>query len=180
MPKEGSDKGGQSALLIIDVQRALFEKKTPIYMADELLQNIGYLVDRAHESGMPVIYIQHANKSFLAEGTDGWQLHPTLKPIESDTIIQKNHGNAFQKTTLKQELEARNIDTLVITGLVSNGCVRATCMGAIQLCYRAVLVKDGHSTYQKKAASIIDEWNQKLADEGLAVLPTAVALDSLL
>jgi nicotinamidase-related amidase len=178
MPKEGSDKGGQSALLIIDVQRALFGRSTPVYLAEELLLNIGYLVERAHESGMPVFYIQHANKSFLAEGTDGWQLHSALKPNKSDIVIQKKHGNAFQKTTLRQELEARNIDTLVITGLVTNGCVRATCMGAIKLGYRAVLVKDGHSTYQKKAASIIDEWNQKLADEGLAVLPTAVALDS--
>ena len=172
MSKEKLEKGGQAALLVIDVQRALFERPTPIYRAEALLQNINLLADRAHESGMPVIYIQHANKGFLAERTDGWQLHPAFKPNESDTIINKHHGNAFQETELKEELETRNVDTLVITGLVTHGCVRATCMGAIKLGYRAILVEDGHSSYHKKAANIIDEWNQKLADEGLAVLPT--------
>ncbi|MBK5109670.1 MAG: cysteine hydrolase, partial [Anaerolineales bacterium] len=66
-------------------------------------------------------------------------------------MIHKTHGNAFQDTGLKDELDVRGIKNIVITGLVTNGCVRATCIGGHNLGYRVVLVEDGHSTYIKTA-----------------------------
>ncbi|MBN2304225.1 MAG: isochorismatase family protein, partial [Anaerolineae bacterium] len=119
----------RSALLVIDVQQALFEKSTPVYHAAELLQNINDLIRRARDAGAPVIFIQHANDSFLAKDSAGWQLHPALKPDPHDLIIHKQHGNAFQDTPLQYELDARAVRTLIVTGLVSEGCVRATGLG---------------------------------------------------
>ena len=52
---------------------------------------------------------------------------------------------------------------MVVTGLVTQGCVRATCLGAKKLGYKVILVSDGHSTYHKQAAHLIAEWNQKLS-----------------
>jgi nicotinamidase-related amidase len=61
---------------------------------------------------------------------------------------------------------------LVITGLVTHGCVKATCIGAKDLGYKVVLVRDGHSNYRKDAAKIIEEWNQRLGDGGVELLST--------
>jgi nicotinamidase-related amidase len=93
----------KTALLVIDVQKGLFERSTRVYRADDLLDTINALVGRAHHAGAPVVYVQHANKGNLKKGTDGWQLHPRLKPAEGDLVIQKQHGNAFEETELDHE-----------------------------------------------------------------------------
>jgi nicotinamidase-related amidase len=150
------------ALLIIDVQRGLFVKSTPIYQADALLKNIGALVDRAHRAGAPVFYVQHSDQRALVKGSDGWQLHPDLHPLETDCIVHKQHGSAFEDTGLGQELKARGITSVVVTGLVTHGCVRATCLDAKRLGYRVILAQDGHSNFSQQAAQLIEKWNQRL------------------
>lgn len=161
-----------AALLIIDVQQVLFEKKTPIHHADKLLQNINTLIQQAREANAPVVFIQHENASFLAKDTPGWQLHTALSPAAGDLRIHKQHGSAFQDTPLQAELDARDIKTLIVTGLVSEGCVRATCLAAHELGYHVVLVQDGHSSFHKQAAARIVEWNEKLGEKGVDVVPT--------
>jgi nicotinamidase-related amidase len=152
------------ALLVIDVQQGLFARSTPIYHADDLLKNIGTLVDRAHRAGVTVFYVQHSSEKILVEGSDEWQLHPRLRPLTKDRIIHKHHGSAFQDTPLREELEARHIGRLVVMGLVTHGCVRATCVDASTRGYQVTLVSDGHSNFHKQAARVIAEWNHKLSD----------------
>jgi nicotinamidase-related amidase len=158
-----------SALLVIDVQRALFKKSAPIYQGGQLLARINHLVERAREAGAQVIYIQHANDSFLAAGTEGWQLHSELNVEDRDLIIHKSHGNAFEATTLEEELEAQGIKHIIVCGLVTHGCVQATCLGGLKEGYRVTLVDDAHSSWSKDAAQKIIEWNQKLAGLGVEV-----------
>jgi nicotinamidase-related amidase len=159
-----------TALLVIDVQRELFEKSIPIFNADTLLDNICALIDQAHRAGTPVFFIQHSSDKILLRGTDGWQLHPRLQPQAIDKVVEKHHGNAFEKTNLKAQLDSLNIRQLVITGLVTHGCVKATCRGALELGYTVILVKDGHSNYHKKAPAVIVEWNEKLSQAGANLL----------
>jgi nicotinamidase-related amidase len=154
-----------TALLIIDVQMALFSRPTPIYKADDLLRNINSLVEMFQLSNALVVYIQHSNKKMLIKDSDGWQFHRDLNYKENDPIIHKIHGNAFKETNLKQVLESRGIEDIVITGLVTQGCVKATGIGAKELGYRVILVEDGHSNYSKEASKIIEEWNLKLGKE---------------
>jgi nicotinamidase-related amidase len=154
---------GNTALLIIDVQQGLFWKRKPIYKARELLDNIHMLVRRAHKSGVPVFYIQHSNEKTLQKDTPNWQLHHRLNPLEIDHIIHKQHGNAFEDTPLEAALKSYHVTKLVIMGLVTDGCVKATCLGARQLDYDVTLVQDGHSSYSKDAGRLIDKWNRKLA-----------------
>jgi len=162
----------EMALLIIDVQQGLFAKSTPFYKADALLKNVGTLVDRAHRAGAPVFYVQHSDKRALVKGSDDWQLHPDLHPLDMDHIVHKQHGNAFEDTTLGQELKARNIGSLVVPGLVTHGCVKATCLGAKELGYRVILAQDGHSNFSKQAAKLVEEWNQKLSKEKIELRST--------
>ncbi len=162
-----------TALLVIDVQQGLFRKSIPIFRANELLVKINTLIDSAHQAGAPVFFVQHSNQKILVYGSDDWQLHPQLQPGPQDCTIHKQHGNAFEETNLQEELKARYIDTLVVTGLVTHGCVKATCLGGKELGYRVILVEDGHSSYSKDAARLIEEWNQKLAQGIVELRSTA-------
>jgi len=162
-----------TALLVIDVQQGLFRKSTPIYRAQALLDTLEGLIRRAREGGGPVVFIQHASDKVLPFGSEEWQLHPRLVPEPGDLLIHKQHGNAFEDTPLQAELEARGIRRVVVSGLVTHGCVRATCQGALALGYEVVLIADGHSSYSKDAARLLEEWNRKLAEAGAMVLPAA-------
>jgi len=163
----------RTALLVIDVQQGLFRKATPIYRAEALLENINTLVEQAHHFGVPVVYIQHSDKLALKKDSDDWQLHPALQLQNIDDIVHKQHGNAFEETNLSKILDARGVGKLVVTGLVTHGCVRATCLGARKLGYHVTLVSDAHSNYSEKAAQLIDEWHQKLHAQMVTLKSTA-------
>lgn len=167
-------KGGpESALLVIDVQRGLFNKSTPIYQAEQLLANIHTLVRRAHEASAPVVYVQHSSEKYLVLGSNDWKLHMRLSPLPDDLRVEKQKGNAFEVMPLMGEMEARQVGRVVVCGLVTQGCVRATALGALQLGYRVVLAGDTHSSYSKDAAKLIEQWNGKLAAAGAEVRPAA-------
>jgi len=158
------------ALLVIDVQRGLFERH--IHKAEELLLNINTIVDHAHRGGVPVFFIQHSGTGALLKGSPGWQLHPQLHLLVTDSVVHKQHGSAFEDTVLEEALKSAKVTGVVITGLVTHGCVRATCIGALELGYRVVLVKDGHSSFSKQAAKLIDQWNQELSAMGAELKAT--------
>jgi nicotinamidase-related amidase len=161
-----------SALFVIDVQRALFTRPNPIYEPYKLIETINALISRAQLYGVQVVYIQHANDSFLKKNTSGWNLHPNLTPpISRDLLIQKEHGNAFVKTSLQNDMERREIKNLIITGLVTQGCVRATSLGGLELDYRVILVKGGHSNYNIDAPQVIETRENEMENAGVIILP---------
>lgn len=164
---------GKVALLVIDVQQGLFEKSTPIYQADGLLENIDMLVDRAHRAEAPVIYVQHSGKKDLLRGTPKWQFHPHIHPLAEDWIVHKQAGNAFMGTNLDATLKSLDVTGVVVTGLVTHGCVKATCLGAMACGYQVTLVTDAHSNFSKQAPSIIAGLNQKMQEKGAILKPTS-------
>lgn len=168
--------GHTAALLVIDVQQGLFCKSTPIYRAEALLNTIESLIERARAAGLAVVYVQHASAKVLPFGSGDWQLHPRLHPGEGDLIVHKQHGNAFHDTPLHAELIQRGVGRVVVTGLVTHGCVKATCEGALALGYAVVLAADGHSSFSKDARQLVDEWNRKLCEAGAEVIPAAQIL----
>lgn len=161
-----------SALLVIDVQKGLFEKTTPIYQAHQLLLNINSIISKARQAGVPVFFIQHSSEKILEMGSDAWKLHPDIQPAEGEIIIHKVHPNAFEGTNLLRELKERAIDKLIITGLVTHGCVKATCLGALEEGFRVRLVSDGHSSYSKDAPQLIEKWNTELNRKGAELFET--------
>jgi nicotinamidase-related amidase len=165
MMKQNSQQRAM-ALLVIDLQKGLFEKSTPIYKAKQVLENINTLLDRARQAGVSVFFIQHSDKRVLVRGSDAWRLHPEIQPLAEEVVIHKLHGNAFEETNLREELDKRNVSVVVMTGLVTHGCVKATCLGAIEEGYKVVLVSDGHSSYSKDAAQLIEKWNQAIGEKG--------------
>ena len=164
---QAKQRGEKIALLVIDMQNGLFRKSTPIYNEGTLLATICALIGRAHQVGAPVIYVQHSDKNALVEGTQAWALHPQLQPEAGDLVLRKRHPNSFQDTPLEAELEARQVGVLVVTGLVTHGCVRATCVGASALGYQVILAQDGHSNYHKEPVLLIEETQAKLQEQGI-------------
>jgi nicotinamidase-related amidase len=173
--KEVSNPGDpkKSALLIIDVQRELFEKGTPVYLADKLIANILDLAGRAREAKVPVIYIQHCGKNNLVKGSDSWQLYTRLDPQPEDLKVSKESSNAFEKTDLKEILASRGVGRIVAAGLVTHGCVKNTCLGGLNLGYQVTLAADAHSSYSADAAAVIVKWNKLLAEQGVEVKDSA-------
>ena len=160
------------ALIIIDVQQGLFEKLTPIYQAERFLENLDLLIESARQAGVPVIYIQHSNNKTLIKGSDAWRLHPAIQPLDGEDVIHKLHGDAFIDTNLHEILQASNVNVLVLTGLVTHGCVRATSLGAIKKGYQVILISDGHSNFSKDAPGLIEKWNRTLSEKGAQIVAT--------
>lgn len=160
------------ALIVIDVQMGLFQRANPVYQAEQVLDNINILIDRARQAGVPVIFIQHSNDNTLMKGSAQWKLHPEIRPLAGEKIVYKLHPNAFIDTDFQDELEKSDVGELIVTGLLTNGCVRATSLGALELGYKVVLVTDGHSTFSKPASKIIKKLNTAINEEGAMLKAT--------
>jgi nicotinamidase-related amidase len=163
---------GETALLVIDVQKGLFKKKNKIFNEDILMRNINFLIDKSREKNIPIIFIRHTNKSFLLENSEDWHIHPALKACSDDIYLNKAHSSIFAEKRIVKQLESRGIRNLIITGLVTHGCVKAACLDAKNSGYEVVLVEDGHSNFNDNPQELIDEWNEKMICEDINVIPT--------
>ena len=65
-----------------------------------------------------------------------------LQPLESEIIISKQYPSAFFNTPLTKILKQHNIDTLIITGVTTSGCIRATCIDAVSHGLIPIIVND--------------------------------------
>ncbi len=158
-----------TALLIIDAQLQQFEPD-PVYRAAELLATLSELIHRARAAGAPVIFVRHASVSHDGATTRpdtpaAGPIHPALKPLPSEVIVDKHRPDSFYQTTLAGELAGLGIRRLVITGLLTELCVDATVRQANSLDYDVTLVDDGHSTTSRSglsASQIITHHNEVL------------------
>jgi len=160
-----------TALLVIDVQQGQFNGSTPVYQADQVIQNILLLIERARQGGAPVIFIQHSTEKFFQMGSEDWQFHPNIQPAAGDLTIQKHHSSSFGGTSLQAELQARGVTRLVLCGLATQYCVKAASLAALKLGYQVILVQDAHSCDSPKAAELIQTWNEKLRTAGASLVP---------
>jgi nicotinamidase-related amidase len=154
------------ALLVIDVQVGIIEG-FHAYRGREVLEQINRLLAKARASNTPIIYVQHDGEAGhpLEVGTEGWQIHPDIKPREGELIIRKRASDSFFETTLRQELETRGIKHLVVTGCMTEYCVDTTTRRAVSIGYDVTLVSDAHTTIDSKlltAAQIIAHHNALL------------------
>jgi nicotinamidase-related amidase len=157
MIKEGT------ALLVIDVQVGIIDG-FHAYRGREVMEQINGLRTRARTANVPIIYVQHdgAQGDPLEAGSEGWQIHPDIKPLQDDLIVHKRACDSFFETTLQKELEARNITHLIVTGCMTEYCVDTSARRAVSNGYDVTLVSDAHTTIDNKhltAAQIIAHHN---------------------
>ena len=99
-----------------------------------------------------------------------------LEPLEGEPVIEKQWASAFFATDLDQQLSALGVDSIVVTGLTTSGCVRASAVDGLQNDYQVVIAEEavGDRNPEAHRANLFD-LNAKYAD----VLPVAQVLSQL-
>jgi nicotinamidase-related amidase len=136
-----------TALLVIDVQKGVVGGA---HNRDEVVANIGSLVDKARQEQVPVVWVQHSDEG-LARGSDDWLIVPELDPRNAEPLIEKNYGDSFEDTKLESVLADLGVGRLVVVGAQTDACVRSTLHGALVRGYDAMLVSDAHTTEDQSA-----------------------------
>ncbi len=175
--------GRQPALLVIDMQEMLVGPNLPILeairhyktamgnVAWRAMEHIVPFVNAVRDLGFPVIYTRVVPREFAPEDP-GIQIVPKLAPHAGELVIDKPHTSAFYGTDLVTQLVRRGVDTILVVGNSTSGCVRATVVDARQLGYHVVVPVE--CVFDRVEAShrigLLDMW-MKYA----AVLPAAKA-----
>ncbi|MBF4557954.1 cysteine hydrolase [Pseudomonas sp. p50] len=156
-----------TALLIIDVQRALCVGEYECFDIKRIIDTINGLSAKARKANIPVILIQHEEEGDLLQfKSEGWQLAEGLVTSDEDLRVRKTTGDSFYQTNLGALLQKRDVDRLIICGLQTDYCVNATVRQAHTQGYDVVLAADAHSTVDNgnmAAEDIIAEHNKDLA-----------------
>jgi nicotinamidase-related amidase len=159
---------GSTALLVIDVQCAMFDTYGPPYQGEQVVERICGLIARARQAGAPVMFVQHCTETGAFQpGTPGWWIHPALAPRDGEVVIQKRTPNCFKDTTLDKEMERAGVRTLVIAGMQTEFCVDTTCRAAFDRGYGVILAEDAHTTFDTSTLSalqIISHHNEILGE----------------
>ena len=141
----------KEALLIIDVQKDYFKNgKMELKNSEEALANIKLVLNKFRESNKDVIFIKHISNregaGFFLANTDGVNIHTEITPLDSEKVIEKNYPNSFRETELLEYLKTKNIDTLVITGMMTQMCVDSTTRAAKDFDYECIVLGDNCAT----------------------------------
>ncbi|MGF1728572.1 cysteine hydrolase family protein [Photobacterium kasasachensis] len=122
------------ALIIIDPQNDYFpEGKYPLWNTELTLANIRKAIRRAKQQDIPVIIVQHIASSdsviapFFNEGTEGAAIHPEITAAApAATIVTKRFADSFEQTNLAQVLAEKDINELLLCGMMTQNCVTHT------------------------------------------------------
>jgi nicotinamidase-related amidase len=137
----------KTALLVVDVQNGVVAEATA---RDEVVANVGALVEKARQEQVPVVWVQHSDEG-LAHGSDEWRIVPELRPDDGEPLIEKNYGDSFEATNLEEVLARLGVGRLVVVGAQTDACIRSTLHGAFTRGYDATLVGDAHTTEDQTA-----------------------------
>lgn len=130
------------ALVVIDVQKGVV---SAAHQRDAIVANIAVLVDRARQERVPIVWVQHSDED-LPKGSDAWEYVPELPRQESEPLVHKSFGDAFEATDLEEVLAKAGVGHLVVTGAQTDQCIRSTIHGAFARGYDVTLVGDAHTT----------------------------------
>lgn len=172
---ERLSRKNRTAFLLIDAQVNQFEPPWPVTGAEELIPRLAGLVDAARAAGAPVIFVRNCGGPEDPDqlGEPGWELHPAFVPAPGDPVLDKTTLDTFASTDLDGRLRALGAGRLVVAGLQSNYCIRATTLGALEHGYAVTVVSDGHSTIEDgvtPAAEVSAAINAELGDR-VTLLP---------
>lgn len=131
-----------TALIVIDVQNDVM---AGAHNRDAVIANVAVLVDKARAENVPVVWVQHSSDG-MPRGSDGWRYVPELAQEESEPVVHKRYGDAFDDTDLETVLAERKVGRLIVAGAQTDECIRSTIHGAIVRGYDATLVADAHTT----------------------------------
>jgi len=151
--------GDKPAIIMVDFVRAYFEPGAQLYMGkNDCLYSAARLLDAARDAGILVV---HTRVSFTEGGADGGhffkkvgalkhfvgdtelgQIMSEVEPRPGEPVLVKQYASSFFGTSLSATLASQGINTLIVTGVSTSGCVRATAVDAIQHGFLPVVPRD--------------------------------------
>jgi nicotinamidase-related amidase len=170
--------GARSALLVVDVCRAYLEPASPLYAGvEDAFASVTRLVRAARAAGVPVVWTRvrydpaaqlvfHRKVPSLSVfATELGDFPANLQPAATEPVVVKDHASAFFGTTLAADLRADGVDTVVVAGFSTSGCVRASALDALQHDFVPLVVRQacGDRDPRPHAATLFD-LDQKYAD----------------
>lgn len=147
-------KPDRCALLVIDMQRYFLSIARPI------LENVMSVVKACQSRGVKIIFTRHGHKDISKDGgmlrkwwgdlieygSKDWELIDSLKPTDTDEIVDKNRYSVFQRTGFEERLRSSEIEELIITGVMTNCCCETTARDAFVKDFRVFFVSDATAT----------------------------------
>lgn len=174
--------GKRPALILIDFAKAYFDPECPLYAGvDDALASALRVRAAARAAGVPIVITQ---VTLREDGWDGGRFFQKAKPLSAfiagrstaefadgltpepdELIISKQYPSAFFGTSLASTLTASGIDNVILTGLTTSGCVRASCVDAMSHGFITTVVADacGDRHEGPHEANLFD-MNAKYAD----------------
>lgn len=152
--------GRVPALLVVDMSQAFTSSQYRVGTEDaDLIRAIGRLLTAARSGHCPVVYTTIAYErpeqagywgvkipgllELAASDPKAIRIHPDLAPLGEELVVNKHFSSAFFGTDLHSHLVRRGVDTLIVTGCSTSGCVRATVVDAVSSGYRVIVPRQG-------------------------------------
>ena len=152
--------GQKPAIVVVDFINAYTTPGSPLYapgVVDAVRASID-LLDIARRNGILVVYTRVIYSPHgmdggifvrkvpvlrkMVEGEPLADIVPELPPAPQDVIINKQYASAFFGTSLAPLLTSQGVDTLVVTGCSTSGCIRATAVDGMQYGFRVVVPQE--------------------------------------
>ncbi len=138
-------------LLVVDLQNEYLPTgKLPLFGIEAAAANAAQAIADARRKGIPVFHIRHEfvtpDAPAFVPGTDGVEIQPAVLPVDDEPVIVKNHINSFRDTELKQHLDARGVEEVVVVGAMSHMCVDAVVRAAADMGYPVTVLHDACAT----------------------------------
>lgn len=161
-----------AALLIVDMLNDFCTPGGVMVMdtAKDIYAPLRNLIDKARENDVTIIYVNDCHRAgqydaefdkrpvHCIEGSWGQEVVDELKPNEGDLIVNKRRYSSFYQTDLELILRERGIDTVIITGVMTNICVRSTAHDAFFKGFNVIVPSDccAASCQREQESSLVD------------------------
>ena len=127
----------KTAILIMDYQNRMLNELAE-GPRKEILRKANEILSKARSNSIPVIYIEVRR----GERTPEMEIHPAITPKPGELVLTKQRTGPFTTTNLNEVLKKLGVDTLVLMGIATQGCVLTTVRCAADMDYKLVVVSD--------------------------------------
>jgi maleamate amidohydrolase len=154
-----SGYGRSPAFLIVDFINGFTDPKTPL--GGDFAWEINatrQLLDAFRRGKLPVVYTTTAYRkdlrdggvfikkvpslAILQQGSPLVEVDPRIEPLPDEKVITKKYASAFFGTDLDAELRKLGVDTVVMAGCTTSGCIRASVIDSLQNGYQTIVVRE--------------------------------------
>jgi nicotinamidase-related amidase len=155
LERESQGLGQRPALVLVDIINGFTDPECPLGSeADEVVEANRKLLAAFRAKNLPVFFttvvyydVNQARVfrdrvpalNLLKPGSHWVEVDSRLEPVDGERIVEKQWASGFFKTDLDESLRSLGVDSLVVTGLTTSGCVRATVVDGLQNDYKVVV-----------------------------------------